>query len=130
MARRPSQQPTDGELEILAVLWEHGPMELKRICEGVRRHRPVATTTVATMLGVMLEKGLVARSQGTRGYLWSAKVTRQAAAKRMLRKVLDRIFDGSAGLLVAHLLADGRLKEEDRRSILRMLEADEERPAS
>src|SRR4051812_1656871 len=62
MARPPSVQPTEGELEILKVLWEAGPSGLRQVCAGLRAHRPVATTTVATMLKVMQEKGLVERA--------------------------------------------------------------------
>jgi BlaI family transcriptional regulator, penicillinase repressor len=130
MARPASQQPTDGELEILKVLWDSGPTELGHICAAIRQERPVATTTVATMLAVMMEKGLVTREQGTRGYLWSAKISQKATAKRVVRKLLDRVFDGSARQLVSHLLADNRLSEEDRKEILRLLEADRTRRAS
>ncbi len=129
MARPASEQPTDGEMEILQVLWDSGPTELGSICSAVRRERPVATTTVATMLGVMLEKSLVKRTGGPRGYLWSARVSREATAKRVLRKLVDRVFNGSAQQLVSHLLTDRRLKQEDRQEILRMLEADRERQA-
>ena len=123
MARPPSQQPTDGELEILKILWDSGPTELGRICSAVRQEREVATTTVATMLGVMLQKGLVKRTNGRHGYLWSARISREASAKRVLRKLVDSVFDGSAQRLVSHLLADNRLNEDDRRAILRLLEA-------
>jgi BlaI family transcriptional regulator, penicillinase repressor len=130
MARPPSEQPTDGEFEILKVLWDSGPTELGRICSAVRQERPVATTTVATMLGVMLQKGLVKRAGGPRGYLWSARISREATAKRVLRKLVDRVFDGSAQRLVSHLLSDNRLKEEDRQEILRLLETDREQRGS
>ncbi len=124
MARPASQQPTDGELEILKILWDIGPTELGRICAAIRQSRSAATTTVATMLAVMLEKGLVKKTSGERGYLWAAKVSHKATAKRVLSKVLDRMFDGSAQMLVSHLLADERLTEEDRQKIVRMLKDD------
>ena len=56
MARPPSTHPTDGELELLQVLWQAGPCSLGQICTALRRRRPIATTTVATMLKVMLDK--------------------------------------------------------------------------
>ena len=121
MARPASAQPTDGELEILKVLWLTGPAELGQVCAGLRRQRPVATTTVATMLKVMLAKGLVERTPGTRGSLWSAKVSQKVATSRLLRKLLDRVFDGSAQRLVAHLLEEGRLSPRDRLEIQRLL---------
>jgi len=130
MARPASQQPTDGELEILKVLWDSGPTKLGHICSAVRRVREVATTTVASMLGIMRQKGLVKRTDGPRGYLWSARVSREATAKRALRKLVDSVFDGSAQRLVSHLVADRRLNEEDRREIVRLLEADRTRRGS
>lgn len=122
MARPLSAQPTDGELEILKILWDSGPAEFGSICASLRRGRPVAATTVATMLKVMLHKGLVKRTQGSRGYIWSAKVSQKAATAGLLRKLLDRVFDGSAQRLVAHLLEEGKLSSHDWQEIRRMLE--------
>src|SRR5262245_33784593 len=101
MARPRSTQPTDGELELLKVLWDAGPCELGLVCSELRRQRPVATTTVATMLAVMLGKGLVKRAQSRRGYLWSAKVGRAVTTRRLVDKLVERAFDGSAQRLVA-----------------------------
>lgn len=130
MARPASTQPTDGELAILKALWSSGSAPLGQVCAALRRQRPVATTTVATMLQVMLAKGLVKRSRGDRGYMWSAKVSQEAAASRLVNKVLDHVFDGSAQRLVAHLLDDGKLSEGDRQEIRRLLAADKARPSN
>lgn len=109
MARPPSPHPTDGELEILQVLWQRGSAPLGEICEALREEREVATTTVATMLRVMLDKKLVRRKGAGRGSEWSAVVSHDAAAKSMVGKLVDRVFDGSAGRLVAHLVEGGKL---------------------
>jgi len=130
MARPPSVLPTDGEMEILKLLWETGPAELRRIKSALLEQRPVATTTVATMLKVMLDKKLVERREGPRGYLWSARVTRKAAASRLIGKLLDHVFDGSAQRLVAHLVQDGTLSERDRDEIRRLLENPDRSTAS
>ena len=78
----------------------------------------------------MLEKKLVRRRQTTQGYLWSAKTTRQSAAGGMVRKLVDRVFDGSAQGLVAHLLESGQLSECEQQEIHKMLDeaAKEPRP--
>lgn len=130
MARPASAQPTDGEMEILKVLWAAGPAPLGQVCAELRRYRPVAATTVATMLQVMLGKGLVKRAPGPRGFLWSAKVSQQATASRLLRKLLDHVFDGSAQRLVAHLVDEGKLSPRDCQEIRRLLEAgDKQKPS-
>jgi BlaI family transcriptional regulator, penicillinase repressor len=127
MARPARTQPTDGELEILKVLWDQGPSGLKQVCDGLRRGRPVATTTVATMLKLMQEKGLVARGEGeaARGSVYSARVSREAASTGLVRRLVDMVFDGSARGLVAHMLENGKLSERDRTEIRRMLDADD-----
>ena len=67
----------------------------------LQKKRPVAVTTIATMLKLMREKGLVERGDGLRGYVWSAKVSRKAARTGLLGKLLDLAFEGSAQRLVA-----------------------------
>jgi|SRR6187399_312895 len=122
MARSASNQPTEGELEILKLLWDSEPQELGQICAALRDQRPVATTTVATMLKVMMNKGLAKRTKGKRGWVWTAKVSREATTGNMLTKLIDRVFDGSAQLLVTQLLEQGKLSDEDRRQIRALLE--------
>ena len=125
MARPPNAHPTDAEMEILKILWDSGPCELGRIASVLNRQRPVATTTVATTLKIMLQKGWVDREQGPQSYLWSARVAREEVASGLLRKLLDRAFDGSAGRLVARLVEDGSLSKRDRDEIRRLLDAHE-----
>jgi predicted transcriptional regulator len=112
MSRPPSLHPTDGELEILQILWSAGPSSLSAVCEQLRTNREVAATTVATMLRVMSDKGLVKRSGRGRGATWSAAVSQQKTERGMVRKLVDRVFDGAADRLVAHLVEGGQLTAE------------------
>jgi predicted transcriptional regulator len=123
MARPPSSQPTDAELEILKVLWEHGPTGLGPIHAAIQGRRPVALTTIATTLKTMLAKGLAARGEGPRGYVWSAAASRGSTATGLLGKLVQHVFDGSARRLVAHLIQEGALDDRDRDEIRALLEA-------
>jgi predicted transcriptional regulator len=112
MPRRKTPHPTDVELEILQVLWDRGPSSLGEIRAGLRARRNVATSTVATMLGVMLDKGLVSRTRGRRGnYVWSARISHRTATAGMVGRLIDRLFNGSAQRLAAHLVEEGQLTE-------------------
>jgi predicted transcriptional regulator len=122
MARPHNPHPTDGELELLQILWKAGSASLGQICSALREQRQVATTTVATMLKVMLEKKLVERKTGKQGYLWSAKTSRKSAASGMVRKLVDLVFDGSTERLVAHLVESGELNEQERKEIQRIMQ--------
>ena len=127
MARPASTHPTDGELKILRVLWDCGPSSLSGICAALRRQRDVATTTVATMLRVMLDKRLVRRKRSGRGHQWSAAVTQAAAARSMVGKLVDGIFDGSAGRLVAHLVEAGQLSDKELAELREIIKSNSDR---
>lgn len=130
MSRPSSDQPTDGELNILRILWDSGPCELGVVCAELRRQREIATTTVATMLRVMMEKGLARRNEGPNGFLWSAKVSRRATAGRMLHKLLNHVFDGSARQMMMHLIDGETLSAADRQELKELLENAEEKVQS
>jgi predicted transcriptional regulator len=121
VARPPSKHPTDVELEILQILWNAGPSTLGDVVNALQEQRDVAKTTVATMLSVMLDKKLVTRKRGSRGYEWRARVSRDAAAQGMLSKLLNGIFDGSASRLVMHIVESEELSNAERRELGRLL---------
>ncbi len=123
MARSASVHPTDGELKILRVLWAEGPSALSSVCESLREERDVATTTVATMLRLMLDKGLVKRQGAGRGALWAAAVTHKRAARGMVRKLVDGVFDGSADRLVTHLVEGDQLSHEQLVELRQLIDA-------
>jgi len=124
MARTASKHPTDGELEILRILWANKSCSLAEVCAGLRANRQVANTTVATMLGVMLDKGLVKRKQAKpRGYQWSAAVTQESTADSMLGKLMDGVFDGSASRLVAHLVEAENMSQQELDELKKLVDA-------
>lgn len=122
MARSASTHPTDGELEILRVLWTNGPTALSALCDAMREEREVATTTVATMLRVMSEKGLVKRQGSGRGALWAAAITQKKTAKTMVSKLVDHVFEGSADRLAAHLIEGGGLSPKQLDELRAMID--------
>jgi BlaI family transcriptional regulator, penicillinase repressor len=124
MARSASKQPTDGELEILKILWDVGPAGLGQIHLVLHERRGVAITTVATMLKMMLAKDLVERENGPRGYLWSARLSRKATASGLIGKLVQHVFDGSARRLVAHLVQEGQLNDRERAEIAEILRSE------
>ena len=130
MARPPSTQPTDAELEILKVLWELGPSGLGQVHAAIQERRQVALTTIATTLKTMLTKGLVAREDGPRGYVWASAASRRSTATNLVGKLVQHVFDGSARRLVAHLIQEGALDDRDRDEIRAMLEAHPDEPAT
>jgi len=121
MARSRSKHPTDGELAILKVLWEQGPTRLSVLCDNLDKERGAAPSTVATMLKIMKEKGLVERVSSGTAVVWKAKLTQEKAGSGMLQSLTNQLFDGSAQKVVLNLLEGGKLSRKDQEAIRKML---------
>ena len=63
-------RPTDGELEILRVLWERGPSTVRQVLATLEARRPAGYTTVLKLLQIMTEKGLVRRDERDRAHVY------------------------------------------------------------
>jgi predicted transcriptional regulator len=106
----------------LRVLWAAGPASLSAVCEVLRQERDVAATTVATMLRVMSDKKLVKRTGSGRGATWAAAVSQQKTERGMVSKLVDRVFDGAADRLVAHLVEGGQLSTDQLTELRRLID--------
>jgi len=121
MARKSTEQPTDGELNILNVLWQRGPCRLSEVCEALNAQRPVAATTVATILKIMSRKGQVERVSDDEGIRWQAKLSQRQAGSHLIQRLVERVFEGSTRKLVLHLLEAGHLSAKEQQEISNLL---------
>ena len=113
MGRPKHPNPTPGELEILSTLWERSPLSVREVREVLNRRRPRAYTSVMSLLNVMTEKGLLVRKPSGRAFVYLPKASRTKTMRRMLGDLLGRAFEGSASLLVAHLLEEANPDTEE-----------------
>jgi predicted transcriptional regulator len=123
MARSRSGHPTQLELDILKVLWDEAPLPVRDVRERLELHagRPLAHSTVITMLNIMVRKGYVRRKQQGKAYLFSPKVEREQVAGGIVGDVLSRIFDGSASAMVLNLLETADLDADELAELRRLI---------
>jgi predicted transcriptional regulator len=117
MARPKQEHPTPGELEVLRILWERSPLSVREVMEILNRRRPRAYTSVMSLLNVMTDKGLLSRKAQGRAFVYAAKAPRQRTMRRMLADLLGRAFEGSAEMMVAHLLEEAHPSVEELAAI-------------
>ena len=122
MPRRPSAQPTHVELEILHLLWEHGPCPLGRIHEAVSTTSRRGYSTTRKMIQVMRDKGLVACDESARPQLYAAAKSREQTQLNLLEDLARRAFGGSAKKLVMSLLSAERISLQDVQEMQRILQ--------
>ncbi len=113
MARPRHKNPTPAELEVLQIIWEHGPCTVREVMNLLKPKRPRAYTSVMSLMNVMAEKGLLNQKPKGRAFIYSAKVSRDKIQSSMLSDLLNRTFDGSANALVAHLLQQTEPNSEE-----------------
>ena len=121
MARPPSKHPTELELEILKVLWQHGPASVRQIQEALSPARELAYTTVMTMLTIMTNKKYVRRSKSGPGSVYEAAVAQDDASTNMLQDLVERMFAGSVPAVMQHLLETSDLDAEELKAIRQLI---------
>ena len=123
MARRKLATPTEGELEILHVLWDRGPATVREVLDVLNERRERAYTSVMSLLNIMAEKGLVVRKPEGRAFVYQARKPRERTLGTIVGDVLGKAFEGSAHELVAHVLEQSRPTPQELQQIRQVIEA-------
>ena len=116
------RRPTEGELNILQVLWEGGPRSVRDIQRVLNQTKPAGYTTVLKLLQIMTEKGLVERDESQRPQIYRARYTQQETQKQLLRDLVQRAFGGSVKALVLQAMETKRSSKEELEAIENLLD--------
>lgn len=119
--------PTEAELEILQILWESGPRTVREVHEALHGKR-TGYTTILKQMQVMVEKGLLARSERFRSHLYRARHPRESMQQRIIRHLLQTTFSGSSKSLVLGALSASPVSSQELSEIRKFLEEFEEKP--
>jgi predicted transcriptional regulator len=112
---------TERELDVISVLWREGSGTVEEV--RARLHDDVGYTSVLKILQILEEKGHVRHEQEGRAYRYFPTLQAEEAGSSALRRVVDRIFHGSAELTLARLVADRPISREERERMQRILAA-------
>lgn len=110
------------QLSILQVLWDREEATTQDVWEAVGRDRPLAVTTVATLLSRLERKRVVAHRQEGRQYVYRATVTRADVRRSKVRELTDTLFGGDAAALVSHLVRADEVDAEELERIRTLLD--------
>jgi predicted transcriptional regulator len=121
--KKPPRPPLSAlELEVMNLVWDLGESTSAEIVEGFTRRRPLAPTTIRTVLANIEEKGYVERVPTTeRALRYRPSFPREAVATQTLRQLVGRLFGGSSKLAIAQLLADEELDAGELEEIQKLV---------
>lgn len=112
---------TDRELDLMGVLWEHGPSTVADVRS--RLTDDLAYTTVLTILRTLEDKGHIGHEEEGRAYRYHALVERGEARVSAVGRMTKKLFAGRTELLLTHLVSDQALSEDALARIRALLDA-------
>ncbi len=119
--RKPSPTLTPQELEIMKLVWSRGHATVRDVYEALLAQRKVAYTTVMTMMNVLEKKGHLRKKAGGRSFDYRPTRPERQVVRSMVREFVERVFGGSAGPLLAHLVEDEQLSVEELDALARRI---------
>jgi predicted transcriptional regulator len=118
---------SEAQTEIMNVVWERGEVTLAEVCDALSARRDLARNTIQTQLTRLVEKGwLLHRPSSGKAFRYRATVPREAARSRVVERLVDAVFGGSAEGLMMTLLDGRKLSKEEADRIRALIERAEE----
>jgi BlaI family penicillinase repressor len=119
---------TLGDLQhaIMVVLWARGEATTADVHQALHAERGLALTTIATMLRKMEDKGVVQHRVEGRQFVYRPSVTEDEVRQSMVGELVERLFDGDAKALVAHLVSEHEIDPIELRELRRRVSAGRE----
>lgn len=112
---------SEPQLALMRVLWSKPDSSVSDVVEAMRQTRPLAHTTVATMLMRLEKRGLVTTTKAGRQLIYRATHSEAEIQRSMVSELLSSVFLGNARALLSHLVSEEEIKEEDLEQIRQRL---------
>lgn len=108
-----NSKPTEGELEILQVLWERQSATVRDVHEELLKIKEAGYTTTLKLMQIMFEKGLVTRDSSNKTHIYQPAVSKEKTQNLFLNKMIDSLFAGSSAQLVMQALGNHKTSREE-----------------
>ena len=122
MLMKPVLKPTDAELEILQVIWLHGPVSVRFVNDELNRNKMVGYTTTLKLMQIMTEKGLLKRSEEGRKHIYNVVLKEKETKSLLLDKFVKTAFGGSAMDLVMQALGNHQTTPDEFEELKALIE--------
>ena len=101
------------QFRIMQVLWDRGRANAREITDALNEAEPVAHSTVQTLLRQLEAKGAVGHEVEGRIFVFLPRLKEDKVKRTAAQDLLARVFGGSVGNLVAHLLKDEKVSRAE-----------------
>jgi predicted transcriptional regulator len=115
---------SDLQLSLMRIFWSRSGASAAEVVAALRTTRPLAHTTVATLLSRLEKRGLLIATRDGRQVTYRAAVTRRDVRRSMVSALLAGLFDGEAHGLVNHLVEQRHIAPDELTEIRAALARD------
>ena len=130
MAEARRLPPLSGaQIEIMDLVWAKGEVTVTEVWKALEERRPVARTTVLTVIDRLVKKKWLKRRTAGAQHFYSAAQSRETTLGGLVERLVDTVFAGSAESLVVALL-DGRgVTDDEARRIRDLMRQSRRKPS-
>jgi BlaI family penicillinase repressor len=113
---------SDLQLATIRVLWDKGEASAAEVQLSMKRSRPLAITTVSTLLARLEKKGIVTHRSVGRTFVYRARVSELDMRRKAISGVIRNLFRGNPSEVVGQILSERDVSEEDLERMRRMIQ--------
>jgi predicted transcriptional regulator len=113
---------SDLQLAVIRVLWDKGEASASEVQLAMKRSRPLAITTVSTLLARLEKKGIVSHRSAGRTFVYRARVSELDMRRKAISGVIRNLFRGNPSEVVGQILSERDVGEEDLERMRRMIQ--------
>src|SRR5687767_4493541 len=120
--KKPERLLTEVELELMNAVWMSEGCTVRDVVERLPEGRSLAYTSVATMMKILEEKGVLRSEKKEKTHTYFPLISREEYESKMLKHVATKVFNGSPSSMVMRLLDEAELTKEELKLIRKTLE--------
>ena len=115
-------KPTDSELEVLALIWQQGPLTVRQIHDQIKTSRNIGYTTTLKIMQIMFDKAMLERSKQGKTHLYNAVESQHKTRDGLVTKIVNTAFHGSAKDLIMQALGSEKTSKAELEEIREYLD--------
>jgi BlaI family penicillinase repressor len=110
------------QLAVMRVLWSHGRVTVAQVQQHLESPRPLAYSTLATVLRRLEDRGFVRHIAAGRSFVYEPVLQPDEVGQSLISDLLQHVFGGSASRLVCHLLETRDIQADELARIQQLLQ--------
>ncbi len=115
-------QISNGEFEVMDVIWKHAPINTNEIVEILSKRKIWNPKTIQTMLFRLEKKGIITHTKEGRVFVYAPRIPKEAYLALEQDNFVNRFFDGAVSQMVASYLDKNELTEAELAELQEILD--------